>query len=76
MSNMDASGSATYEGVSARLSEILDLVSDENTSLDEALVLYEEAVKLGLAACDLSEQDLETAIALENDTEEGQPSDG
>lgn len=42
----------------ARLSEIADEVSSDDISLDEALALYEEAVTLGLAACDLSEQDI------------------
>ena len=35
--------------------------------------LYEEAVKLGLSACDLSEQDLDAFLATEEETtaEEG-----
>ena len=53
----------TFESVNDRLHEIFELVSDESTSLDEALNLYEEAVKLGLAACDLSEQDIEPYLA-------------
>ena len=44
----------TFEDVHERLSEIVDEVSAEDISLDDALKLYEEAVKLGLSACDLS----------------------
>lgn len=47
----------SFEAVRARLDEIVDAVNAEDVSLDEALALYEEAVKLGLSACDLSEQD-------------------
>ena len=42
-----------FEVVKARLEEIAQTVDDENLSLDEALDLYEEAVKLGLQASDL-----------------------
>ena len=38
----------TFEDVHERLSEIVDEVSAEGISLDDALKLYEEAVKLGL----------------------------
>lgn len=47
----------SFDAVKARLEEIVDAVNAEGISLDEALALYEEAVKLGLSACDLSEQD-------------------
>ena len=47
----------TFEDVRARLDEIVDAVNAEGISLDDALALYEEAVKLGLAACDLSEEE-------------------
>lgn len=50
-----------FEAVKARLEEIANTVDDENLSLDEALDLYEEAVKLGLQASDL----LETGIVIE-----------
>lgn len=53
----------TYQGATSRLEEILEEVSREDISLDDALVLYEEAVKLSLAACDLSESDLNLASA-------------
>ncbi len=45
----------TFGEVKSRLDEIVDEVSKEGVSLDEALALYEEAVKLGLSACDLTE---------------------
>ncbi len=50
-----------FEGVKTRLEEIAREVDDENLSLDEALDLYEEAVKLGLQASDL----LEAGIVVE-----------
>lgn len=48
---------SSFEQVRARLDAIVDEVNAEGVSLDEALALYEEAVKLGLSACDLSEKD-------------------
>ena len=59
----------TFEDVHERLSEIVDEVSAEDISLDDALKLYE----LGLSACDLSEQDLDAFLATEEETtaEEG-----
>lgn len=59
-------GSAFGE-VQERLNQIVDEVSAEDISLDDALKLYEEAVKLGLSACDLSEQDIEAHLAAEED---------
>lgn len=53
---------STFEAVRARLDEIVDAVNAEDVTLDEALALYEEAVKLGLSACDLSEKDVEAAF--------------
>lgn len=47
-----------FEAMKTRLDEIAEEVSAEGISLDEALALYEEAVKLGLAACDVSEADI------------------
>ncbi len=55
----------TFEDVHERLSEIVDEVSAEDISLDDALKLYEEAVKLGLRVRDLSEQDLDAFLATE-----------
>ncbi len=48
-----------YSQVKERLDVIVDKVTDENTSLDEALDLYDEAVKLASAASNLIEVDTE-----------------
>ena len=48
----------SFSDVKDRLYEIADEVAREGISLDDALSLYEEAVKLGLGACDLSESDI------------------
>lgn len=61
-----AEGYASFDQVKARLDEIVDAVSADGVSLDEALSLYEEAVKLGLSACDLSERDAEAILAAED----------
>ena len=53
----------TFEDVHERLSEIVDEVSAEDISLDDALKLYEEAVKLGMKATEL----LETLDASDSD---------
>lgn len=59
-----------FESVHERLNQIVEEVSAEDISLDDALKLYEEAVKLGLSACDLSEQDIEAHLgAAEASTE-------
>ena len=58
----------SYDDVSTRLNEILDEVNAEGVSLDEALALYEEAVQLGLRACDLSEEGAEALLAAEEAT--------
>ena len=47
-----------FDAVKKRLDEIVEEVSAEGVSLDEALALYEEAIKLGLDACNVSEADL------------------
>ena len=57
---------ATFAEVRNRLDEIADAVNAEGVSLDEALALYEEAVKLGLSACDLSERDVQDALTTED----------
>lgn len=54
----------SFDEVRARLDEIVEEVGAEGITLDEALSLYEEAVKLGLAACDLSEQDALSAADM------------
>ena len=55
---MEQQESADFSSVKTRLDEIADEIAQEGISLDDALALYEEAVKLGLAACDLSEADI------------------
>lgn len=55
----------SFEAVRNRLDEIVEAVNAEGVSLDEALALYEEAVKLGLSACDLSEQEALEAYAAD-----------
>ena len=61
---MSDSNAASYDQVRDRLDEIVEAVSAPGISLDEALALYEEAVKLGLSACDLSEEGAEELLAL------------
>ena len=75
---MSDSNAASYDQVRDRLDEIVEAVSAPGISLDEALALYEEAVKLGLSACDLSEEGAEEL--LEQDvanltTEQGEQAD-
>ena len=55
----------TFDDVRNRLDEIVEAVNAPGISLDEALSLYGEAVKLGLAACDLSEEGAEELVAEE-----------
>ena len=74
-----------FDAMKARLDEIVEEVSAEGISLDDALALYEEAVKLGLAACDVSEADIlvspdapegeqgEDAVAQEGDASQRSP---
>ena len=59
---MSDSNAASYDQVRDRLDEIVEAVSAPGISLDEALALYEEAVKLGLSACDLSEEGVEELL--------------
>lgn len=49
---------AQYEEVNDRLKEIVEAVSDETLPLDDALDLFEEAVKLGMEASTMMEQDM------------------
>lgn len=58
----------SFSAVKERLDEIVEAVSDENISLDEALGLYEEAVKLGMQVSSKLEED----IAEESVAEEAQ----
>lgn len=72
---MSDSNAASYDQVRDRLYEIVEAVSAPGISLDEALALYEEAVKLGLSACDLSEEGAEELLeqdAANLTTEQGE----
>ena len=62
---MPNSSASTFDDVRNRLDEIVEAVNAPGISLDEALSLYEEAVKLGLSACDLSEEGAEELLAQE-----------
>lgn len=76
---MTQSESQSFEEVKDRLDEIVEAVSDENIALDDALALYEEAVKLGLQASALLEENLEANNARydeeQSDDQEGQSSE-
>lgn len=48
--------SGEFASVKARLDEIVEAVSAQDISLDDALELYEEAVKLGMKASGLLEE--------------------
>ena len=45
-----------FSEIKTRLDDIVEAVSNDNISLDDALSLYEEAVSLGLTASSLLEQ--------------------
>ena len=62
----------TYEQVKGRLDEIVQAVSDEGLSLDDALDLYEEAVKLGMRASQLIE---DQTLAVSPNAEEADEED-
>lgn len=49
---------SSYEDVNERLKEIVEAVSDETLPLDDALDLFEEAVKLGMEASTMMEDDM------------------
>lgn len=55
----------TFEEVKTRLDEIVQAVSDESLPFDEALNLYEEAVKLGTRASMLIEEVQQAAAGQE-----------
>lgn len=52
---------ANFEEVKTRLNEIVDEVAAEDISLDNALDLYEEALKLGMQVSSLLEKDIAAA---------------
>lgn len=59
-----------FDALKARLDEIVEEVSSDDISLDDALALYEEAVSIGIAACDASELDIPEEEADEEAAEE------
>lgn len=62
----------TYAQIKERLDQIVEAAGDDAMPIDDALALYEEAVKLGLAASNLIEQDIAARDADElSDDEEG-----
>ena len=63
--NEPAEQQSEFAAVKERLEEIARAVDDENLPLDDALDLYEEAVKLGLKASSL----LEVGIVVEEETD-------
>lgn len=65
----------TFAGVKTRLSEIVDEVSNDALSLDDALALYEEAVTLGLRASDLLEADIDADADTEDESALENPDD-
>jgi exodeoxyribonuclease VII small subunit len=54
-----------FEGVKARLDEIVKAVSDDELPLDDALELYEEAVMLGLRVSDLLEEGIDPVAEVD-----------
>ncbi len=65
----------SFAGVKTRLSEIVDEVSNDALSLDDALALYEEAVTLGLRASDLLEADIDADADAEDESALENPDD-
>lgn len=59
----------SFEAVKARLDEIVDAVGSDDVPLDDALVLYEEAVALGLRASDLLETGIEERCVQDDERE-------
>lgn len=61
----------TFETVKMRLDEIVDAVNADGISLDDALDLYEEAVKLGMKASTMLEEGIsEQDVDATNETDE------
>lgn len=65
--NADLRDGASFDSLKQRLAEIVSEVERDDISLDDALSLYEEAVSIGIAACDASELD----IPQEQEQEQG-----
>ena len=56
MPQSDSSQLNDFESIKTRLAEIVDAVSDDSISLDDALDLYEEAVTLGMRVSETLEE--------------------
>ncbi|MGI6591626.1 MAG: exodeoxyribonuclease VII small subunit [Eggerthellaceae bacterium] len=66
----NASEASDMSAVNERLKEIVEAVSDESLSLDQALSLYEEAVGLGMKASEFIEADIANRNADTADSEQ------
>ena len=53
MAKPDTSAYESFEDISGRLDQIIDLVRDKETSLERSLDLFDEAIALGSKAVDL-----------------------
>ncbi len=53
MSKPNTSAYKSFEDISGRLDQIIDLVRDKDTSLERSLDLFDEAIALGSKAVDL-----------------------
>lgn len=53
---MESNDPQSYESIKKRLDDIVEAVGDENIPMDDALKLYEEAVRLGLQASRIMEE--------------------
>ncbi|MGI6104906.1 MAG: exodeoxyribonuclease VII small subunit [Raoultibacter sp.] len=56
---MESQNKNSFNEVKLRLDQIVEAISEDDISLDDALGLYEEAVKLGMQATTLLEEDIE-----------------
>ena len=55
----------SYTDIKQRLDEIVDAVNDDTMPLDDALALYEEAVKLGLQVSTMIEEESAARVAAD-----------
>ncbi len=65
---------ASFNEAKERLDEIALQVQSPDITMDEALSLYEEAVALGMRACEVSEEDLRSADLEHDDAEKASQS--
>lgn len=64
-----------FSQIKERLDEIVQTVSDEDISLDDALSLYEEAVGLGMQVSSVLEEDI-AEEEIVSEVEAVQPAEG